>query len=75
MICSRKVLSDYCSTLFPILDEVVSVVGALPHVPNARYQPNRYPGYLAERFLAFYLHAMRMRVIYADMVEVEVNVI
>jgi len=61
MICSRQVFDLYCRQLFFVIDRVFERVGALPPQEGARYQPYRYPGYLAERFMAPFLLANRLR--------------
>ena len=45
------VFNSYCEDLFEIINYVYEVVG----VPYDDYN-NRYPGFLAERYLGFWLH-------------------
>jgi hypothetical protein len=46
---------DYCNQLFDVIDQTYKQVG----VPFSDWH-NRYPGFLAERFLGFWLHVNRM---------------
>lgn len=55
------IFKAYAKLLFKIIDKVYNIIGDLPEVPGARYQIYRYPGYLAERFLGFYIYRMRLR--------------
>jgi hypothetical protein len=61
MICGRSVLNEYCATLFNILDYLTERLGVLPDVIGQRYQPTRYPSYLAERFLNVWILSKRLR--------------
>ena len=66
-VCRREVFDRYASQLFFAIDQVYQQVGPLPEVPGARYQPFRYPGYLAERFMSAFVNANRLRVYEAQM--------
>lgn len=46
---------DYLQSLFRVIDAVYSDFGDLEDMPDVRYQPHRYPAYIAERYLGFYL--------------------
>jgi hypothetical protein len=70
-ICRRAVLDEYCKFLFPILDYVVKTLGVPDSPPDARDQPQRYPGYLAERLLNLFIHARRLRKYEAQMIYLE----
>ncbi|WP_066332507.1 DUF4422 domain-containing protein [Azohydromonas lata] len=62
VVAHAKVFDDYCKSLFKVLGEVVEEMGVPEAVPgDVRYQPYRYPGYLAERFTSLYLSATRTR--------------
>jgi hypothetical protein len=49
-IMKRSIFDAYCNDLFPIIDRVYEKIGQ-----NYDQQNNRYPGFLAERFLGFWL--------------------
>lgn len=68
LICRREVFDLYATQLFQVIDRVFSTIGALPDVPGARYQPGRYPGYLAERFMSAFLNANRLKYFEAQVV-------
>jgi len=61
LIARREIFDLYATQLFHVIDKVFSVVGARPDVPGARYQPGRYPGYLAERFMSAFVNANRLK--------------
>ena len=50
-VMKREIFIEYCQDLF----EIVDVVHALIRAPFNEWN-NRYPGFLAERFLGFWLH-------------------
>lgn len=56
VVIRREMFNDYCEELFPLIDAVYARIGA----PYDSYN-NRYPGFLAERFLGFWLHARGLR--------------
>ncbi len=60
-VAKNNFFKDYCETLFRVVDQVFDEIGDLPNEPGVRYQKNRYPGYLAERFMGLYLHKTRSR--------------
>jgi Domain of unknown function (DUF4422) len=49
-VMKRDLFNAYCSDLFPVIDKVYKKLGQ-PY----DQQNNRYPGFLAERFLGFWL--------------------
>jgi Domain of unknown function (DUF4422) len=55
-VMRRDLFEAYCHDLFLVVDAVYEAIGA----PYDSYQ-NRYPGFLAERFLGFWLHMKRVR--------------
>ncbi len=61
MLTQRSFFDHYCSHLFAVIDRVFDRVGQLPAMAGARYQPYRYPGYLAERFMAAFINVNRIR--------------
>ncbi|OLL29335.1 hypothetical protein BTH42_22870 [Burkholderia sp. SRS-W-2-2016] len=61
LICRKDVFDHYCKQLFFVIDRVFQRVGEYDEVPGARYQPFRYPGYLAERFTSAFIFANRLR--------------
>ena len=70
-ICRRAVLDEYCRCHFPILEYVVKKLGVPDSPSDARDQPQRYPGYLAERLLNLFIHARRLRKYEAQMIYLE----
>lgn len=60
-VAKSNFFKNYCESLFRVVDQVFDEIGNLPHEPGVRYQKNRYPGYLAERFMGLYLHKTRSR--------------
>lgn len=69
LVARAEVFRDYSATLFRVLEKVFERVGVPDGVPGARYQPYRYPAYLAERFTSLYLLASRARFATAQVVE------
>ncbi len=65
LIMHRKVLDEYCSWLFPMLFEIVKTEGE-----KEDHYLNRYPGFIAERFLSFWCskYVESKRLVYADKV-------
>jgi hypothetical protein len=61
----------FCGLLFPLLMRLRGEIGDLPDIPGQRFQPNRYPAYLAERFMMLYFHARGLRVHGAQLIALE----
>lgn len=61
LICRREIFDLYATQLFHVIDRVFAAFGELPDAPGARYQPGRYPGYLAERFMSAFVNANRLK--------------
>lgn len=61
MIAERRFYDHFCAHLFAVIDRVFERIGALSEMEGARYQPYRYPGYLAERFMAAFINVHRIR--------------
>jgi hypothetical protein len=55
-VMRRELFNEYCSELFAIIDPIFEQIGH----PYDAYN-NRYPGFLAERFLGFWLQIRRLR--------------
>jgi hypothetical protein len=55
-VMPRDLFNAYCEDLFTLVDALYARIGT----PWDSYQ-NRYPGFLAERFLGFWLHLRRAR--------------
>ena len=55
-VMRRALFNEYCSELFAIIDPIFKQIGH----PYDGYN-NRYPGFLAERFLGFWLQIRRLR--------------
>jgi hypothetical protein len=68
-VAKRSWLNSYAEQLFPILAILTSERGFSEPQCESRYQEHRYPGYLAERFLMFYLYATRARIYEAQVVK------
>jgi hypothetical protein len=71
LICRRAVFERYASQLFQVIDGVYATIGERPERPGARYQPGRYPGYLAERFMSAFVNANRLKHFEAQVVHFE----
>lgn len=71
LICRRDVFDLYATQLFHVIDRVAAAVGQRPDVPGARYQPGRYPGYLAERFMSAFVNANRLKHFEAQVIHFE----
>lgn len=54
-IMKKQLFDAYCSEMFPILTHLFTTIGK----PFNEYN-NRYPGFLAERFLGLWLHRHRI---------------
>lgn len=63
LIIRKHVLDELCSWLFPILFRVAEHGGQ----KEDAYQ-NRYPGFLSERLLTFFMekHREKYNIVYAD---------
>lgn len=64
-VMRKELFNRYCEELFPVIDAVYQQIGS----PYDTYQ-NRYPGFLAERFLTFWLHVHRIRTFEAPIIEI-----
>jgi hypothetical protein len=53
----------YCKDLFELIDPIYTKIGS-----NYDSYNNRYPGFLAERFLGFWLHVNKVRTIEVPMI-------
>jgi hypothetical protein len=71
LICRREVFDRYASQLFQVIDGVYAAIGESAAVPGARYQPGRYPGYLAERFMSAFVNANRLKYFEAQVIHFE----
>lgn len=63
-VMRREHFLAYNAELFPLIDKVFQTIGT----PYDSYN-NRYPGFLAERFLGLWLHAHRLRTFEVPMVQ------
>jgi len=68
MICKNEFFDHYCSQLFPIINRIFEIQGIKPDVEGARWQPYRYPGYLAERFMTAFINANRVKYYEAEVI-------
>jgi hypothetical protein len=53
----------YCNDMFKIIDTIFNIIGMNYDVYN-----NRYPGFLAERFLGFWLYVNKVRTVEVPMI-------
>jgi hypothetical protein len=60
-IFKREVFLSYCEELFNIIFHVYKKCGSYPPISEVRYQPYRYPGYLAERFMTAFINAHKLK--------------
>lgn len=60
----RTLFNEYCEELFPVIDSVFKKIG-----PRYDSYNNRYPGFLAERFLGFWLHIRGLRSIEVPLIQ------
>jgi Domain of unknown function (DUF4422) len=60
-IFNKEIFQQYCSDLFGIIFAVYKECGSYQAIEGARYQPFRYPGYLAERFMTAFINAHRIK--------------
>jgi hypothetical protein len=58
-VANNDFFRSYCDSLFRVIGDVFDEIGDLPEESGVRYQKYRYPGYLAERFMGFYLYKNR----------------
>jgi hypothetical protein len=68
MITRRSMFNQYCAELFATIDKVYEEIGIPTEIPGARYQPFRYPGYLAERFMSAFVNAHKLKVFEANVI-------
>ena len=61
-ICRRDIFEEFCTLLFGVLFPLYESIGPIADQPGLRYQANRYPAFLAERFMMLYFHARGLRV-------------
>lgn len=59
---------QFAKSLFRVVDHVYAELGEIEDMPEVRYAPHRYPGYIAERFMGLYIHKMGLRVFETPMV-------
>ena len=72
-IFPRDIFSEYMDILFRVIDPVFQIIGDIPDIEGSRFQPSRYPAYLAERFLMLYVFAKGLKVYDAQIVALEDN--
>ncbi len=65
-VMPRSIFEHYCSDLFAVIDPIWSQWG-----PRWGGYLDRYPGFLAERFLGFWLHMRALRVMEVPMLLLE----
>jgi hypothetical protein len=65
-IMKKEIFNSYCKDLFEVINHVFQKIGT----PYDSYG-NRYPGFLAERFLGFWLHINKIPYIEAPIIEMK----
>ncbi|SDD24471.1 DUF4422 domain-containing protein [Paraburkholderia lycopersici] len=63
-VMRRPLFDEYCAELFPIIDPIFKQIG-----PRYDAHGNRFPGFLAERFLAFWVHIRRLRTLEVPLIQ------
>jgi hypothetical protein len=63
-VMRRALFTEYCEELFSIIDPIFAEFG-----PRYDAYNNRYPGFLAERFLGFWLHIRQLRQFEAPLIQ------
>jgi hypothetical protein len=63
-VMKRPLFNQYCTELFSIIDPIFAEFG-----PRYDSYNNRYPGFLAERFLGFWLHIRQLRSFEAPLIQ------
>lgn len=63
MVMRWDIFSSYLSDLFAVLDPIFGEIGS-----NFDTYNNRYPGFLAERYLGYWLHSRRIQSSFVPMV-------
>ena len=71
LIAKKTVFDHWCYELFDIIDGVFQEIGVSDAVSDVRYQPYRYPGYLAERFMTAFVNVHKLKVFEADVITLE----
>lgn len=66
VIASPEIFNIYCKELFDVIDNVYKKIGALESMPGKRYQPCRYPAYLAERFMTAFINVHKLKYFESD---------
>lgn len=70
-IFNNDIFQKYCDDLFKIIFDVYKECGSYATIQGARYQPFRYPGYLAERFMTAFINAHRIKYYEAQVITFE----
>jgi hypothetical protein len=63
-VMKRPLFNQYCTELFSVIDPIFAEFG-----PRYDSYNNRYPGFLAERFLGFWLHIRQLRSFEAPLIQ------
>lgn len=71
LLCRREIFDLYATQLFRVIDSVYAAIGERPAAHGTRYQPGRYPGYLAERFMSAFVNANRLKHFEAQVIHFE----
>jgi hypothetical protein len=64
-ITKRPLFEKYCESLFPVIDSIYSKIG---HPYDA--QQNRYPGFLAERFLGIWMYMEGLKSVEVQLIQI-----
>ncbi len=70
IICKKNIFDLYAHQLFFIIDSVFDRLGRPDAVEGSRYQPYRYPGYLAERFTTAFINANKLSFFEAQIINI-----
>lgn len=70
-IFKKEIFEKYCEDLFHVIFDVYKECGSYSEIEGARYQPFRYPGYLAERFMTAFINANRIKYFEAQVLTID----
>ncbi len=60
-VFKNELFQKYCQDLFRVIFNTYKKCGSYKPVQDMRYQPFRYPGYLAERFMTAFVNANKAK--------------
>lgn len=62
---------EWMTSLFSVLLPVFQEIGDIADIPGARFQPCRYPAYLAERYMMLYFFSKRLKTFGTQIITLE----